>query len=308
MIVGIDVGGTKTHIRVVDESGALDREARDIIVATESWQLDSSLAAQGSIARLLALFAPHLPLDEPATLVVGAHGCDSPRQIQEFAEAIRRDFNGSVFVVNDAQLLGPAAGELNAIALIAGTGSIVVGQDENRAVITAGGHGWMLADPGSGPALARESVRAILDRCDRGEPADHLGTLFMESMGVATPSELSHEFTRRASMQMWAQMASLVFDAAHAGSTDAMQVIDAAAAELAQSVKALLDRGARATAVIAAGGVVTNQPMLEESIRRHIVALSPSMSVSVLRTAPVAGAIALGRAVQSQRTTTQSGG
>ncbi|GAB3124025.1 BadF/BadG/BcrA/BcrD ATPase family protein [Glaciibacter psychrotolerans] len=298
MIVGIDIGGTKTHVRVVDE--AEETIIADFVVATLSWQYDHTLIHPLSAVALIALFESYLSDQSATSLVVGAHGCDSPQQISDFTDVLREVFSGSLAVYNDAELLGPAAGESQAIALIAGTGSIAIGRDEFGGVVSVGGHGWMLSDPGSAPALARESVVAILRRFDRGEKTDVLGELFQAQLGVTSIPALSYEFTRRATMQSWASLAPVVFEAADAGSHDAVDVIDRGAAELAAAVQTVLDRGAVATAVIAAGGVVTNQPMLEHSIRRHVQAVAPSLSVEVLRTAPVAGAITLGRLLHSQ--------
>lgn len=298
MIVGIDIGGTKTHVRVIDESA--ETVIADLVVATRSWQHDHSLIHPLSAAALVALFDPFLTDQSATSLVVGAHGCDSPQQIADFSDSLRAVFTGALAVYNDAELLGPAAGETQTIALIAGTGSIAIGRDEFGDVISVGGHGWLLSDPGSAPALARESVAAILRRFDRGNDTDILGQLFQAQLGVTSIPALSYEFTRRATMQLWASLAHVVFEAADAGSSDALEVIDRAGAELAAAVRTAIDRGAVATAVIAAGGVVTNQPMLEHSIRRHVHAVAPSLSVEVLRTAPVSGAITLGRLLHSQ--------
>jgi N-acetylglucosamine kinase-like BadF-type ATPase len=304
MIVGIDIGGTKTHVRVFAPTGEVD-----LVVPSGIWKKSASLSDPAGIARLLAIFDDQVTDARNTPLVVGAHGCDTPRQTTEFADALRAQYPGVVDVRNDAQLVGPAANRPDAIAIIAGTGSIVVGVDRNGALVTAGGHGWMLADPGSAPALSREAVRALLDRFDAGEPNEALATLFLEHMGVETINDLSYAFTHHASMQTWAEMAPLVFTAADAGSTTAEFVIDQAGKALAEAVKAVIGRGAVANAVIASGGVVTNQPRLQESITRHVQAFFPSLSVEVLHDSPVAGAIAIGRTLQSQHSyTNQSGG
>jgi N-acetylglucosamine kinase-like BadF-type ATPase len=304
VIVGIDIGGTKTHVRVATDDGDLD-----VVVPTVSWNPSGSLSEPANVEHLLATFIEHLQVPAHTPLVVGAHGCDTPVQIADFAAALRAQYPGPIEVRNDAQLLGPAAGRADAIALIAGTGSIVIGENENGEAITAGGHGWMLADPGSAPALAREGVRALLERFDSGHGNDALATLFLEHMRVSSINDLSYAFIRNASMQAWAEMAPLVFTAADAGSEAAVRVIDEAGQALAASVKNVIDRGARASAVIASGGVVTNQRRLQDSITRHVHGHFPTLSVEVLRDAPVAGAIVLGRSLQSNHSyTNQSGG
>lgn len=296
MLVGIDIGGTKTHVRVIDAAG----DATDTIVPTSSWQHDGLLAHPRSITALLALFEAQLSDPAGSNLVVGAHGCDSPQQIAELENALIGAFGGAIGVYNDAQLLGPAAGHPHAIALIAGTGAIVVGQDSHGTAVTSGGHGWLLTDPGSAPALSRESVRVILARSDGGREVDRLGKKFLAAIGATNVNELAYEFSRRASMQFWAELAPIVFEAADEGSADAVGVIDAAGAQLAALVCGVLRKGAQATIVIAAGGVVTNQPRLEQSIRSHLAIVAPGLAMELLRSPPVAGAVELARALSSR--------
>lgn len=291
MFIGIDIGGTKTHVRVVDAAG----RATDTIVPTSSWQHEGQLADSRSIAALLALFEAQLSDPSRSSLVVGAHGCDSPQQIAQLESALGSVFPGPIGVYNDAQLLGPAAGHPQAVALIAGTGAIAVGQDSSGAVVTAGGHGWLLTDPGSAPALAREAVRAVLARSDGGGGIELLGEKLLDALGATNVNELAYEFTNAASMRFWAELAPLVFDAADEGSSDAVAVIDTAGGELVELVLGVLRKGAQALVVIAAGGVVTNQPRLEQSIRSHLAIAAPGLSIEVLRVAPVAGAIELAR-------------
>ncbi len=298
MFVGIDIGGTKTALRVVDGETIVS----DSVVPTDSWQHEGLLADPRSVDALLALFARHLADPAQAWLAVGAHGCDSPAQLAELQLALEGRFAGAVGVYNDAQLLGPAAGRPDAVALIAGTGAIAVGHDRTGAVITSGGHGWLLTDPGSAPALARDGVRAVLARADRHGDVELLGEKFLAALDVANVNELAYEFSRTASMQSWARLGPLVFEAADEGSEDAAAVIDAAGAELAELVLGVLRKGAHATAVIAAGGVVTNQPRLENSIRAHLAETAPELIVELLGVPPVVGAIELARALQHSAT------
>ena len=66
-------------------------------------------------------------------------------------------------VVNDAELMVPAAGYFGGIGVVSGTGSIAVARTAEGHMLAAGGWGWILGDEGSAPALVREAAKAIRD-------------------------------------------------------------------------------------------------------------------------------------------------
>jgi glucosamine kinase len=290
MIIGIDVGGTKTLIRAVDDAGV----ARDLLVPTASWLRGHALHDPVSVDGLLAAVASIAPGAARAALVVGAHGCDTPEQVSTFHDALAARHRGPLQVTNDAALVGPAAGVTHAIGVIAGTGSIVIGADAHGAPVTAGGHGWMIADPGSAPAIVREAVRAVIARADSGAGVDVLGRTLLAHYGADDANELAWVFMSEAGIHRWAEAAPLVFDAADAGSSDAAEVVERSGRELAAQVEHVLRRGAVAETVVAAGGVVTNQTRLADAIARELDRLGIAQPFQVLATAPVAGAVALG--------------
>lgn len=290
MLIGIDVGGTKTHIRAQNAAGA-----RDLRLPTRQWLQGERLDDEASVARLLGAVARIAPGAESAPLAIGAHGCDTPEQIAAFHASLAARHRGPVHVTNDAALVGPAAGVERAVGVIAGTGSIVVGVDAAGESVTAGGHGWMIADPASAPGIVREAVRAVLARADTGAEPTVLGDTLMAHFEARDVNELAWRFTMHADIHRWAGAAPLVFDAADAGSPDAVEAIRASAGELAAQVALVLARGAVADAIVAAGGVVTNQPRLADELRRELLRRDVTQPFTVLEHPPVAGAVSLAR-------------
>lgn len=291
MFIGIDVGGTKTHVRV-EAPGAQALERR---LPTRAWLQGRSLHDPGSADALLSVVADLGPSLAGGSLVVGAHGCDTPEQVEAFRAALAARHVGPVHVTNDAALVGPAAGVDRAIGVIAGTGSIVIGADAESRPVSAGGHGWMLADPGSAPGIAREAVRAVARRADSGRVSDALGIALMNHFGAGDVSELVWVFTSQADMHRWAGAAPIVFAAAEAGSADARCTIEQAADDLAHQIAMVLRRGAVAEAIVAAGGVITNQPRLAEALERRIRKRDIVHPFRVLEADPVSGAVAMAR-------------
>jgi N-acetylglucosamine kinase-like BadF-type ATPase len=296
VIVGIDLGGTKTRV-VVESDGAT---VSDESVPTRSWQHGELLDDDGNTGRLLALFNG-IDGASTATVAIGAHGLDSNWQIREFTARMTAEHRGAVLAVNDVELVAPAAGLERAIAVIVGTGSKVVGHDTDGATVSAGGHGFLLNDPGSAASLARDAVTAILDAYDQGQQPDALAREFMDYFEVADIIQLSYAFAADARLATWAPLAPLVFSSADAGSTIAASVIDDSARALARDVQRVFVRGAVGTDVICAGGVITNQPRLYRALTRHIDDLQLGLTVDLLTVAPVVGAVALARKLHNRQ-------
>ena len=289
MLVGIDLGGTKTHVVAESHGDVL----LDASVLTASWQQGELLDDVQNAARLLQLFA-QVEGSDTASVVVGAHGLDSDWQTDEFQARMAARHDGRVLAVNDVELVAPAAGLDEAIAVIVGTGSKIVGHTANRDLVSAGGHGFLFNDPGSAPGLAREAVKAVLDAHDDGDEPDVLGRNLMNHFAVTDIVGLSFAFSGDPRLSTWAALGPLIFTSADEGSVIAESVIDRAARQLARDVSRVHSRGAVGN-VICAGGVITNQPRLYQALTRHIDNLDLGLSVDLLTVAPVAGAIALAR-------------
>ncbi|GAA4086721.1 N-acetylglucosamine kinase [Nonomuraea soli] len=283
LVAGIDVGGTKTHVRLT----AGDLVVHDEVVSSGGWSATPVEPAAAWLARLLPSGA------RPAALAVGAHGCEEREHCLRLQKALQHRLEPPVLVVNDAELLVPAAGLEQGIALIAGTGAIAVatGGDE---LLRAGGWGWVLSDDGSASALVREAARAVLARADAGHGPDALGRLLLESTGSPGIAALAHTLSWGDGPEHWGRHAPAVVAAAEAGSADARRVLDQGARALAALVRTLTGRGARGP-VVAAGGLVTHVPAYWDSVRRALDDLVPGTRALLLDRPPVEGAVALAR-------------
>ncbi|CAM5489928.1 BadF/BadG/BcrA/BcrD ATPase family protein [Leifsonia shinshuensis] len=295
MIVGIDIGGTKTHVRAESDGATL----LDRSVPTAEWQADGKLDSPASVQGLLALFGG-LPGSAEAALAVGAHGLDSEAQTLAFQSALAEAHRGRTWTVNDVELLGPAAGFDDAIAVIAGTGSKVVGRLADGSPVTAGGYGYILNDPGSAPALVRDAVRSLFDAVDEREQPDQLADALFAHFGVDDVVGLSNALTVHPRITRWGAAAPLVFAAADAGSRRAARVIDDAADELARSVQLVHRHGAVGRHVVCAGGVITNQPRLFQAFHERLRTRGLGHVVHLLTAAPVEGALAMARRLSAQ--------
>ena len=300
MLVGVDIGGTKTHVRVVPD----DAPARDSVVPSESW-IAGILASDPDNADRLVRLLPAEALTADSALVVGAHGLDSPAQVANFNRWLADAFPGVTLAVNDVALLAPAAGLGEAVCVVAGTGSKVVGHREDGSIVEAGGHGFLIGDPGSAPSLARDAMKSLLVAYDDGLSLDGLAEAMIAVHGHRDLPELwIAMFIEDPSSALWGSLAPAVFAPAPAGAGraravlgpcqgDVVAVIDDHASQMAADVHRVIRRGALGDVVVCAGGVITRQRLLRDALWRHIEALDLGLSMRTLDVPPVAGAVAL---------------
>ncbi|MDR0783818.1 MAG: hypothetical protein LBE83_08705 [Propionibacteriaceae bacterium] len=296
MEVGIDIGGTNTRVLVTDD-GVPVSNAR---VLTASWRHGTLTSDPSNARRLLDLIPEPVVgrLDVP--IAVGAHGCDTQNQCQTLQTWISREHPGPVLVVNDSELFGPALGLFSTIAVVCGTGSIVVGRNSAGEIIKVGGFGWILDDPGAAPGVVRAAVIAIMREHDNDAEPGILAHLLMGHYGSTDPVELGYDFTADADITRWGALAPLVFQAAEAGDQLALDIIRTDGGRLAEDVIRLRAKGVRSADVVMAGGVITAQPLLERSFTEALARMDPTLRVHVLRDPPVNGAIALARSLPAR--------
>ncbi len=287
--VGVDVGGTKTHLAVV-EGGT----RRDHVVPSATWRHGQLFDDPANLGRLITLIGA--TVTGPYRIAVGLHGLDTAEQRARAVAELTAGLPGTVLVVNDAELLGPAAGLTECLTLIVGTGAIALGADGDGVLLSADGHGSLLGDVGSASALVRETVRAGLRLADRDRPetalADPAVRLLCAAYDTSTPGELAVAVTA-ADPYDWGRHAPLVFDALHQGSPLAAAVVDEAADVLAGNLAALRRRGARGDVVVGAGGVLTAQGELRDRLTARLRVHAPGLALRVLTAPPVEGALAL---------------
>jgi N-acetylglucosamine kinase-like BadF-type ATPase len=200
---------------------------------------------------------------------------------------------GQIKVVNDSELLVPAAGFENGIGVVSGTGSIAVARSHSGEMLVAGGWGWILGDEGSAAALVREAARAVRGSIDLGQSGDPLIEHLMNRLDTKDPTKIGRMLNDVRGAAIWGSYAGAVFDAAAQNSDLAIKVISDGAGALARLVGILVNRGADARHVVIGGGVVVEQPMLFNAFCAAMADISPVSEVTLLRAPPVNGALAL---------------
>jgi N-acetylglucosamine kinase-like BadF-type ATPase len=296
VIAGLDIGGTKTHVRLETPDGRL---VADAVEPSGDWSATAPAAAARWIAGTVRRHLP--PGATIAAIGAGAQGCNTAEHCAQLNAELAAAAGAPAAATNDAALLVPAAGLACGIGVIAGTGSIAVALRPGGALAFAGGWGWVIGDEGSAPALVRDATRAALARHDAGAAPDVLLPMLLEAFGVGGAAALARAVNDTPTAAHWGSRAPAVFAAAERGSADARAVV-AGGAEALAGLVALLARDAGPSAdVVAAGGVMAGQPMFYAAFRAAVARSNPGLSVHLLREPPVTGAVTLARRLLSTR-------
>lgn len=292
LLVGIDIGGTKSHLHAQTRAGEI---RADEVRPTTAWR---GRPWEHKADQIHSWIRSALPGEAVTAMAVGAHGCDSQQQCDALRDALAAVSDFPVQVVNDAQLLGPAVGRESFIGVIAGTGSIAVGTTADGVPEFVGGWGWLLGDEGGASGVVREAVRALLRARDEGLEDGPFGEAMAAIAQVDGLASVPGAMMTRPAAE-WSAWAPAVFEAAATGSPVARDVLVAAAQSLTDLVQVLVNRGVRANAVVLGGGVIARQPefaaMVADRIRERFRGQTEPLEVLRLTDDPVSGAIQLAR-------------
>ncbi|MGW2046424.1 N-acetylglucosamine kinase [Streptomyces sp. NPDC001858] len=292
LVVGVDVGGTKTQLRALAGADVV----ADHVRASTGWGPHNPAAAARWLAELLHEALP--AGSHPTAIAVGAHACETPLQCARIRVALQELLGVPAHIVGDAELLVPAAGLEKGVGLVAGTGSVAVGPGPDGHPVQVGGWGAVLGDEGGAAGLVREAARAVWAAHDRGELPDALARGLVAAFGVPEVPALGAALEAASPVSAeWGRHAPVVFAAAAEGSLPARSVISEAGRDLAALVARLAARGVLVDDVVVAGGTVLGQPALYEAFTDALEAAVPGARAQPLTVPPVEGAVALARAL-----------
>lgn len=264
--IGIDSGGT--HITAQAYTMKNERICESTAGPGNSL-IDLHQTKQNIQAVLDELFHV-LPVEGCSLILAGVAGSKSAGNQEELAAFIENTFHRPAVVISDAELamLKGLQGS-DGILVIAGTGSIVLGQFDQTSY-RAGGWGHLLGDQGSAYDLVRQSFKGMLEEADQGKIGD-LTNLILPIMGAENVFEavqLFNQFSRD-------KVASYAKEfTKQGGSNESLQTIMIECGyDLAQQVLAILNQvGSKAnkSKIAITGSVLTHNLIVQKSFEQTI--------------------------------------
>jgi N-acetylglucosamine kinase-like BadF-type ATPase len=288
MYIGVDGGGTKTAMVLVDRGGNILATH----LAPGSYYLTIGIDALGALLAegvnaLLAKASVRAEDVDFAFFGLPAYGEDTAL-IGELSRLPQRCLPAEAFLCGNDMICGWAGSLLcrDGISIVAGTGSICYGE-RGGASARCGGWGELFSDEGSAYWIACRGLNLFSRMSDGRATRGPLYEILRQSLNIADDLDLcAHVFSRlggdRARI---AQLSKLVTQAARAGDRQSLSIVRQAAAELALMVDATcrqLEFGAaEPVAVSYSGGVFDNVgSLLLEHFTASLHAHRPGYQVS----------------------------
>ena len=323
-VLGIDGGGTKTTCVLMDETGKIIGRGE---AGPSNYQSVGIETAKQSIQLAIknAVIAAKVEQDLPIKAIcLGLAGVGRPQDIKVVEDLVKELQLGdnlpiklllkpeTTLICNDSQIaLVGGIGKPIGIAVIAGTGSHIFGQNHQGKTKRVGGWGYILGDEGSGYDIAIQGLKAALKSFDGRLECTTLTEQFKIHLHLKNIEDLVEVVYRRGwGVKEIAALAKIVDREAAAGDRVALNIIESAATELALATKVaisgLFDK-TEAYEIVTIGGVWEGTANLRGKFADYISAIAPFATVIWPRHEPACGAGLLALSALNQDSSSQLG-
>ncbi len=308
-MVGIDGGGSKTHLVLCD---AHSRVLAESLAGRTNIHTSTGAAITTELRRgVQKLFIEaKIPKSQKINVVVaGLAGIDHPKDSAYAHKLVKQavtsfvSSKSKIHVVNDA-IIGLYAGvrDGQGICIIGGTGSNCFGRNTKGKQAWAGGLGHILADEGSGYDIGLRVLSAAAKAQDGRGPQTMLLKLVLKRYQVKTIRDLVPVVYGTGYGKF--EIGQLAFDvqaAAAKGDRVARQIAKDAGAELASMVLAVAKKLFSTSAVIKVvmvGGMLQHDPIVQREMKRLVRMKYKKARFILPKDQPVMGAIHLARSLK----------
>ena len=293
--LGIDGGGTKTRCVLGDETSVLGTGSGSgcsILRVGEACARDS-LAAAIHEACVQAGVSPQ-QITRTCAGIAGASDDGIASRLQRLLIEI---LGGAIEVIGDMEvaLEGAFAGGPG-IIVVAGTGSIAFGRNEQGEKARAGGWGRILCDEGSAHWIVVKAMDQVLHALDGGADPPLLWS-FLERLDLRTPSDLA-TYAGKSPTPEFAPLFPVVLAAAEQADEIARAVLDSAGIELAGLAITLAQRLFRGTPrcpIATHGGVFAASARVKQAFGQELSRMLPNATYVDREVDPALGALQYAR-------------
>jgi len=304
-VIGIDGGGTKTLALISDLKG-------NVVGQHVSGPANLQIVGFDKVARaLLSLIGECCESAGSSTqsiraMTIGLAGAGRLADQKKMTAALQKLLASKkirirkVRIESDARVALEGAFRGNAgIILIAGTGSIAFGKDEQGRVHRTGGWGRILGDEGSGYFIGRQALIAVCRQMDGRSGATGLAALIAKRFGLKKPEDVIASVYRN--NLDFSTIAPSVMDAAKDGDAAAVEIIQMSSLALTEHVRALVRKFTggekqvvrRKIPLSFVGGLISNDTPLRSALFRQIGITFPEIEIIEPMAPPAYGAVVM---------------
>ncbi len=293
-VFGIDGGGTQSRAILMTDRGKVVYLGKG---PSLNYHDVGASQVTSSVKRIFhdALRHARARQEECRGICLGLAGCgqDQDRSIMLplFDDLFGKD---SFVLLSDAQI-ALVSGTLSesGIIVLAGTGSMVYGQNEERQEGRVGGYGSLLSDEGSGYHIGLDALKAIVRHHDGLEEKVDFQNAVFELFGFQRVTEMIGWINSgAASRDKIAAIAEVIIRAASQEDPTADEILNRQADALSLSVNALHRRLSfpERVDIVLSGGLFNDASYYWQLVRRKIHYFLPGANVISPKLDPVIGA------------------
>lgn len=301
-LIVFDCGATKTDCALADING-------NILYTTTggaaNFLVSGTEGTSGIIMSLLNDCIKKFNTDysEIMNIVIGAAGAGRKKDAEKLKSSLLDIFSSdgikikSLKVVSDAQIAleGAFPNEAGCI-LIAGTGSIIYGKDENGNIYRAGGFGRLIGDEGSGFSIGRKGLQAVAKYYDDRGDETLIVKLIKEKYSIKTADELITKVYKE-NFDI-ASIAEVVIIAAKNEDQVAHHILLEETDELIHHISTMMKKmNTIDLRVSFAGSLISNKNFYSDMIRDKIKTSLPSVKIVAPKYSPIEGAILIAKEI-----------
>ncbi len=277
LYIGIDGGGSKTGISVIDADGRL------LFSGTfgPSNLLNRSEFEENVLKMFRDVFLDLKEVFRVKTelyITAGFAGTSSEDYAQRFTDVFRKASLGYDVILEYLHVTSDALLALNiyfsnrpGLLLISGTGSICYGKNGEGVLFRTGGFGYIIDDAGSGFWFGREAVRAALNSYYNPDSKTALEDLVKEHYQIAKTDDIYNIIYGTDPKSAVASASELVFKAAELGCKTAVAIIENGAEELIKLVLNCSELIGKKAPFVVLHGSVFRQERLVGLIRKKLI-------------------------------------
>ena len=296
--LGADLGATKTHTLIVDETGRALGFGESGPANHESVGYDGMFQSMHDGLEQ-ALRSARLKKEQISGAGFGVAGYDWPSEVEATVAVIDRlGLNAPYKFVNDA-VPGLIAGsdEGWGVVVVSGTGSNCRGWDrEHKREGRVTGHGVLMGEGAGGSELMHRCMQIVGYSWTKRLPRTALADAIIAYVGAKDLEDLMRGYTTY-EYQIGAEAARIVFRVAEEGDEAALDLICWAGTELGEMANAVIRQLQFENLtfdVVMTGSMFEGGAPLIEPMRETIQKLAPKARLVRLRVPPVVGAVILG--------------
>lgn len=297
-VIGIDGGGTKTHLLCT----SLDGEVLAEVYGGSSNLCSNSYKIvyenlSGLFEKMYEALSEETEILSVCLGTAGLIAVDAKEQLTEMLKLLTRAPVIQVIGDMEPALIANVQDEAG-VLIISGTGAIGYGMDLNQRTYRSGGWGHIVGDEGSAYWIAMQGIRYALRGYDGRGPKTELYEAFKSELGVTSHQAfISMLYQVDFNKLKMASLSRVVAQVAERGDEVAQIVLKEAGIELAQLAKSVIEKlkfsQLNDFKIVCAGSVLVKNNLVRSEFNGKIKEEYPQARVGLIETEAAWGAVKL---------------